>query len=179
MYYTHDAIPEWKDHVLMTSLKNKRLYDLELDENGIAVINETQYFTNWWGRLRDILVGSQGEIYLATSGSSWSNTEPFTHSIVKIWNPEYVNISESEVNSSGVSIFPNPAKDKIKLTVDSQYIGMTCQIMSIDSAIFFEKTIDNTFTEISTTSIPNGIYIYRLMNQNKIHYSGKIIVHNK
>ena len=50
VYYDHPAIPEWQGHILLTTLKNKRIYALELDESGTAVVGETQHFTDWWGR---------------------------------------------------------------------------------------------------------------------------------
>ena len=87
VYYNHPAIPEWQDHILLTTLKNKRLYVLELDETGTMVLGENQYFQDFWGRLRDVCIGPNGEIYLATNGASWSNTQPFTHKIIKVWNP--------------------------------------------------------------------------------------------
>ena len=55
-----------------------------------SVISETQYFNNTWGRLRDICVAPDGAIYLATNGPDWGNSQPFTHSIVKVWNPDYI-----------------------------------------------------------------------------------------
>jgi len=87
VYYNHPAIPEWQGHILLTTLKNKRLYTLELDETGTAVLSESQFFQDYWGRLRDICVAPDGSVYLATNGPNWGNSQPFTHSIVKIWNP--------------------------------------------------------------------------------------------
>lgn len=88
IYYDHPAIPEWQGKILLTTLKNERLYVLELDETGTAVISEEQYFNDYWGRLRDICIGPDGEIYLANNYSNWSgNPPPFSNEIIKIWNP--------------------------------------------------------------------------------------------
>lgn len=89
VYYDHPAIPEWQGNILLTTLKNKRLYTLELDETGTTVLSESQYFQEFWGRLRDVCVAPDGSVYLATNGPNWGNPQPFTHSIVKIWNPGF------------------------------------------------------------------------------------------
>ncbi len=88
VYYDHPAIPEWQGRILLTTLKNKRLYVLELDETGTSIVSEEQFFEDWWGRLRDICIGPNGEIYLANNYSNWSgNPPPFSNNIIKIWNP--------------------------------------------------------------------------------------------
>jgi len=88
VYYDHPAIPEWQGRILLTTLKNKRLYVLELDETGTSIDSEEQFFEDWWGRLRDICIGPNGEIYLANNYSNWSgNPPPFSNNIIKIWNP--------------------------------------------------------------------------------------------
>jgi hypothetical protein len=179
VYYNHDAIPEWKDHVLMTSLKNKRLYDLKLNESGTSVISETQFFTNWWGRLRDILIGPKGEIYLATSGSNWANTEPFTHSIVKIWNPDYVSIIVKTAFDDIANLYPNPASDRLHLLIDQKFIGLNCQIISMENKIVFEKIIDSISTEITIQNFSSGIYLCTLSNNQNIRFSKKFIIKNK
>ena len=177
VYYDHDAIPEWKDHILLTALKNKRLYDLELNEEGTSVINEAQFFNNWWGRLRDILIGPQGEIYLATNGSSWVNTEPFTHSIVKVWNPDYVNINEYS-DELDINVFPNPAIGIIKLSVDQKLVGSICQIIALDSSVYYEQIIENKYTEVVSEHFPNGVYVCRIIDDNQLLISRKIIILN-
>ena len=84
IYYDHDMIPEWTGSILLTVLKNKRVVELELSDDGQDITGKNHYFINYWGRLRDICAGPEGEIYLATNGDSWSNNNPFTHSIIRL-----------------------------------------------------------------------------------------------
>ena len=89
---------------------------MEMDNWGSSVVGEKQFFTNWWGRLRDICVGPDGAVYLATSGQTWQNTKPFTHGIVKIWNPDYVTSNPQIVEGkTNIRIYPNPASDTIHI----------------------------------------------------------------
>lgn len=88
VYYDHPAIPEWQGHILLTTLKNKTLHVLELDETGTSVLGDNNYFEDYWGRLRDVCIGPEGEIYLANNYSNWGGTQPpFTNSIIKVWAP--------------------------------------------------------------------------------------------
>ncbi|MDF2380392.1 PQQ-dependent sugar dehydrogenase [Nostoc ellipsosporum NOK] len=69
-YYTHDAIPQWKNSLLFTTLKNTRLYQLELSADGRSVTNVNEFYNNAWGRLRDICISPAGEVYLCTGNGS-------------------------------------------------------------------------------------------------------------
>ncbi len=66
-FYDHPAIPEWRNSLLLTTLKAQSLRVLELDKEGEKITKEHFFFQNVLGRLRDVAVGSEGELYLATS----------------------------------------------------------------------------------------------------------------
>jgi len=66
-YYNSELFPGWKGSLLFTTLKGSALYRLVMSSNGNRVIKQEVYFEDRFGRLRDVLVGPQGEIYLATS----------------------------------------------------------------------------------------------------------------
>ena len=87
IWYDHPAIPEFQNTLLMTVLKNKMLVRFEFSEDGQSVTNETEFFNNEWGRLRDICVSDDGKIYLATNGSSWPSQPP--NEIIELSNNEY------------------------------------------------------------------------------------------
>jgi len=70
-YYNHTAIPEWQNHLMLTTLKGCALWLLELNEAGDKIVNKKIYLQKQFGRLRDLCVSSNGEIYLITSNSDW------------------------------------------------------------------------------------------------------------
>ena len=70
LIYNGDLYPEWKGDVLVTSLKYKTLYKLDLENN--IVLNQDIIFENLIGRIRDIDVNSSGEIFLINSSSNAS-----------------------------------------------------------------------------------------------------------
>lgn len=89
IYYDHPAIPEWQGSLLMTVLKNKQLKQLSLNAAGDTITNDVSYLSNQFGRLRDIAAGPDGTIYIATNGANWGNTDPGTHSIIRLKNNAY------------------------------------------------------------------------------------------
>jgi aldose sugar dehydrogenase len=66
-YYDATLIAGWKGSLLMTSLKDNALYRLQLSSDGSQITSRERLFAGDFGRLRDVLVGPRGEIYLATS----------------------------------------------------------------------------------------------------------------
>ncbi|MCB2209232.1 MAG: PQQ-dependent sugar dehydrogenase [Bacteroidetes bacterium] len=180
VYYNHEAIPEWQGHILLTSLKNKRLYVMTLNEDGTEVVGEEQLFTNWWGRLRDICIGPSGEIYLATNGPSWSNTEPFTHSIVKLWNPDYVGIENTETDKAGgVKLFPNPATVSFHVEVVPQMIGRQMKIYSMEGKLMIDQTIDSLSTTVNTQKLSSGVFLFQVVSGQKTVYSEKLFINKE
>jgi glucose/arabinose dehydrogenase len=70
-YYGSAAIAEWKNSLLLTTLKAKSLRVLKLNEEGKAITSEEIFFDNHYGRLRDVCVDGDGAIYIATSNKDW------------------------------------------------------------------------------------------------------------
>ena len=74
-FYGDLPIEEWKNSLLLTTLKGKSLRVLKLSEDGKSIIDETVFFENHYGRLRDVALSASGEIYIATSNHDW-NPQP-------------------------------------------------------------------------------------------------------
>ncbi len=158
--YNHPAIPEWQGSVLMTTLKNKRIYELELDGTGMEVLTEKQFFNDYWGRLRDICVDPDGAIYLATNGDSWSNTNPFTHSIIKVWNDNYSGVGDRENHlNKNIIVQPNPATGHIEFSAPS---GGSYKILETAGRIFLEGEATKGMNRVNIATLPKGTYILML-----------------
>lgn len=74
-YYGSETVPEWKNTLLLTTLKGKSLRILFLSADGLSIDSEDILFENRYGRLRDVAVGPDGAIYLSTSNQDW-NPQP-------------------------------------------------------------------------------------------------------
>lgn len=76
-YYGNGAIAEWRNSLLLTTLKTKSLRVLKLTEDGRRILSEEIFFNAHYGRLRDVAVGSKGEIYICTSNQDWNPSPGF------------------------------------------------------------------------------------------------------
>ena len=66
-YYNNDLIPQWKNSLLVAALKNSRLYQMKLDDTFSSIVQTNEYFTNDYGRMRDICISPDGKVYICTS----------------------------------------------------------------------------------------------------------------
>jgi glucose/arabinose dehydrogenase len=66
-YYNNDLIPQWKNSLLLVALKDARLYQMKLNSTFNGVTETNEYFTNKYGRIRDICVSPAGKVYICTS----------------------------------------------------------------------------------------------------------------
>jgi glucose/arabinose dehydrogenase len=65
--YDSDLIAGWRGSLLMTTLKDATLYRLTLSADGTRVTATERLLVRQLGRLRDVMVGPRGEVYVATS----------------------------------------------------------------------------------------------------------------
>jgi glucose/arabinose dehydrogenase len=82
--YEDDAIPQWKGSLLFTTLKDSDLRRLTFNADG-SVADEEVLYDGEFGRLRDIAVGPDGAVYLATSNKdSRGDPKPGDDRILRI-----------------------------------------------------------------------------------------------
>lgn len=69
-YYNSDAISQWKNSLLVATLKNSRLYQLKLNDAQTSIVETNEFFTNKYGRIRDISISPAGKVYICTSNGN-------------------------------------------------------------------------------------------------------------
>jgi glucose/arabinose dehydrogenase len=66
-YYNKDLIPQWKNSLLMMTLKNSSIRQMKLSDDGRSIVQTQTFFKDQWGRLRDLCVSPDGKVYICTS----------------------------------------------------------------------------------------------------------------
>jgi aldose sugar dehydrogenase len=66
-YYNSDSIPQWKNSLLVATLKNTRLMQLKLNASNNDIEESNEFFNGKYGRMRDLCVSSAGRVYICTS----------------------------------------------------------------------------------------------------------------
>lgn len=84
-FYDSGLIAGWRGSFLFVTLKGSALYRLELSGDGRRVRSQTIISQGRYGRLRDVLVGPDGVLYIATSNRDGrGNPEPNDDRILMI-----------------------------------------------------------------------------------------------
>jgi mono/diheme cytochrome c family protein len=101
-YYHSDKIPEWNSSILLATLKGVSLRVLKLDNKKEAIRSETVYFKDQFGRLRDICISPDGDIYISTSNRDWNplgKPKPHDDRIIRIAKiSDLDNLSQVDIN---------------------------------------------------------------------------------
>ena len=69
IFYQGDAFPEWKNDILMGTLKAQQLFRFSLDGNRVI---EQEILLDDFARIRDIESGVDGEVYLLLENGAGS-----------------------------------------------------------------------------------------------------------
>jgi glucose/arabinose dehydrogenase len=69
-YYNNNLIPQWKNCLLMMTLKNSSIRQMKLSDDGRSIVQTQTFFKDQWGRLRDLCISSAGKVYICTSNGS-------------------------------------------------------------------------------------------------------------
>ncbi len=155
-YYNSDAIPEWKNSILMTSLKESDLRVLALTPNGEAISSEEIFLNNVYGRLRDICISPDGDVYVSTSNKDGrGNAANNDDRIIKIFNADYVTsaLDNSILENEEVSFYPNPAKNTLFFNTTTEKEVKILDLLS--NEVLSVKAQD----QVSISDLKSGVYI--------------------
>ena len=69
-YYNHNAIAQWKNSLLVTFLKDRRLRQMRLSDDGLSIESVQEYFVREFGRLRDVAISPDRKVYISTDNGN-------------------------------------------------------------------------------------------------------------
>jgi len=174
IWYNYVAIPEFKDKLLMTVLKDKSLIAFGFNSNGDSVVTQDKYLKDDLGRLRDVCVSPSGKLYLATNGSSWTNSRPFTHSIIELSNEAFTGIKKASVLNI-VKMGPNPISsgEFLNLKLSNNLNGIFT-LFDISGRLVLSEDIEKVGKIAIHTQC--GVYFYQIALSNGAFEIGKLQV---
>lgn len=170
-YYSSDLYPDWKNSLLIATLKDATLHVLQLDSAGK---NVTSKLSHWmWmtsdtllhaGRLRDVCVSPDGRVFISTSNSTLENV--YLDKIFEIMPNNIKDVKDNAKLQPRITLLPNPVSDYIYI---SGLVGK-CAIEIHDvlgKAIYSSVTSSNEVT-ISVRNITSGAYYVRVVSDGMI-----------
>jgi glucose/arabinose dehydrogenase len=166
-YYNHSMFPSLQNSILMTTLKDRKLYELELNSTFDDVINSNVISQVSGDRLRAICIDPDGRIYISTSNSQASGTGSKVDKIIEIYDPTYSSVARLlKKNKELVAIYPNPAGDEINVYNNIPYSkgGYKYSIFNISGQMISSGNLLSGNNKVSTTALAAGAYLLKVFN---------------
>lgn len=174
-FYGHEAIPEWRNSLLVTFLKagdgslGQRMRQMKMSGDGQAVENVNEYFTHTYGRLRDVLVSPDGRVYISTSNSEVNGSQvisPEDDRIIEIKNPDYEGplFQPDESLAQLFYAYPNPADDQYRLYFFVNGLELELEMFDAGGQLVYHETGEITANEwvIERKGLPSGLYLLNI-----------------
>ena len=76
-FYTGDDIPAWRGAFMVSALRAQELHLVRFNDNFTEVEEHAVYLPNRFGRLREVIMGPDGDLYLTTSNCDGRGACPF------------------------------------------------------------------------------------------------------
>lgn len=147
-YYGSDVIPDWKNSLLLATLKNQSLRILKLSNDGLRIIDEQVLFADQLGRLRSVLTLSNGDIYFCSSNRDWNPQKGFP----KPQDDIIYRLRKSD-KAVGTPIKPqNVIKAPVEVKNGQQLYEAYCASCHKSDG----KGLDNTFPPLAQSTLVNG-----------------------
>ena len=147
-YYGSDVIPEWKNTLLLATLKNQSLRILHLSADGRQIQDEHILFADQLGRLRSVLTLPNGDIYFCSSNRDWNPQKGFP----KPQDDVIYRLRKSDKQIGNV-IKPQPVTQNIAPIKNGQqlYEAYCASCHKSDG-----KGLDSTFPPLAQSKLVNG-----------------------
>jgi len=168
-YYTHESIPEWQNCVLMAVLGGlggnyERITVIHLSEDGqtaTSVHPQDSYFSSFNLRIRDLCVNPYtGALYVAFNGASYPGSGPNT--IKEFRNLAFNSTQDGHREAlQEITVFPNPASEKINLTFSESFLGEQVEVFSFKGEIVYSGKVTQTNLSVDCSTYAAGSYFLR------------------
>lgn len=168
IYYNHSSIPEWQGSLLMTTLKDAKLIQIELSSSKDSVTSTSNFFAGIFGRLRSITSNQHGEIFIATNSSP--------HRIIKFFNNSLTSVKEIENATFKINIGPNPVLEKVFIESTKSLNAARVAVYNIKGQIIYNDSFSGNQFQFSVANFNKGLYFIQVTDNKELREVRKIIV---
>jgi hypothetical protein len=168
-YYNHPMFPTLQHSLLLTTLKDKHLYQLSLNETGDSIISTNIIAGVNIGRLRDICISPEGKIFLSTSNSYHGDTGKRMDKIVVLEHPL------SPMYQNNLLLYPVPAVNVLHFSLPGSPTGVQCAVWSGVGQLVATMHLSATSHEIDISGLNAGVYHLILLADTGAEYQGNFV----
>jgi PQQ-dependent dehydrogenase (s-GDH family) len=192
-FYGNITIPGWQNSLLIANLKRGTVSRYKLSNDGQSIISDTIHYFRGLGRFRDVVVSPDGlKIYVAcdSSGSTSGPTGGVTttpNNPGSILEFTYVPLPGAKYDSrliteniqdGSIDVYPNPASSYVIVynyrDADSRFI----ELYDLNGRMVRKTRSAAASTRINTASLPNGVYVLKVVDsKGAVIRTEKIILH--
>jgi hypothetical protein len=109
-------------------------------------------------------------------GSS-TNRIVYYKKVEKTWGTPLILSDIPDINDYlGIEIYPNPTGEKIWIKIPSSNLPLTFELVDLSGKTLLRREIKAEMTSFKLDEYLKGIYLYRIINENKIVYHGKLLI---
>lgn len=182
-YYGNDLMPSWKNSLLVTSLKARKLTLLRLSEDKMEILSEEHVIDGQFGRLRDICISPTGRIFISTSNRDGRGSPSQDDDKIIEIVPDIQTVKPKSTGKiDWLRIYPNPSTFELKISPNS-YVE-DCDIMIVDFMGNIKYSASNLTLDLGIShsvvlekfDFVSGIY-YVILKYGNQRISEKLILH--
>lgn len=171
-YYGADLFPAFKNTLLLTSLKERDVRVLTLAADGKSITNESTTLNNTLGRIRDLCIGKDGEIYFATSNQDGRGTPVATDDRIIKFTPSVPTSLDNVSFLNQVVLYPNPAQNRVSIKGIQEEAEL--ELSSLEGKPVTTRKIVNNQFDIS--ELQTGYYLYKIKASSGLVKAGKLVI---
>ncbi len=161
-FYSSNLIPEWKNSLLVTSLKGSRVTQLQLSSDGESVVKATDFYVNTYGRLRDICISPEGKVYIAVSNKDGRGIPKADDDKIVEIVPNSTTIHQT-LSGNVLSIYPNPVTDNLQVYYSAALpSALPYRLLNNVGQVVLQGVSTEPLFSLSLQDIPSGIYYLQL-----------------
>jgi aldose sugar dehydrogenase len=169
-YYHHPMFPMLQNSLLLCTLKDQHLYQLQLNDSydGISKVSVIEGFN--YGRLRDLCISPDGKIFVSTSNSSPQDTGAKTDRIIVMYDPGY------RQPESPLLIYPNPAKEMVHFFVPGAYTALHYRLSAMDGRKISEGQLPAAQPQLNVSALAAGLYHITIEVHDNELFTGDLLI---
>jgi len=107
-------------------------------------------------------------------------TYTITYSINGCVSNSVTNVSictgVQEINKTSISVYPNPTNGVLNISIPSELTGVTSiEVYDAIGKLAIKETLSNDANTINLSKLENGMYVFKIINNNKTVKVGKVV----
>lgn len=171
-YYDHPMFPSLQGSLLMTTLKDQHLYQLQLNNAKDSIINIQVLAGVNFGRIRDICISPAGNIFISTSNSDASGNGSKIDKIIELYDSTATGITEVNGLNRPLILYPNPVVNDLNVQFNSVAANddWNFRITNLQGQILRDGKINSASMNepINTSELVSGLYFFIAWNHDRM-----------